>query len=71
MAKRIRRSAGDCSECGREHDYVLIIPSSDRKPLRLFHARHDRLGGGRCPKSDRPVPMAYWPGWAKDELGKG
>lgn len=69
MAKRIRRPGGECVECHQERDLVLIVPSNETKPAKLFYARHDRLGGGKCPMSDRPVFSAYWPKWARDALG--
>jgi hypothetical protein len=68
VGKRIRRSGGECTECHNDYDLVLTVPSNPNKPCKMFRAKHDRLGGGKCPMSDRPVPMAYWPQWARDAL---
>jgi hypothetical protein len=69
MARKIRRKGVECTECHNTHELVLIVPSRDSRPAKLFHGRHDRLGGGKCPLSDRPIGYSYWPGWAKDALG--
>ena len=68
MAKKIKGPGGECTHCHNERDLVLHLPSNPASPARLFYAKHDQLGGGRCPQSHRPVPMAYWPKWARDAL---